>query len=116
MMWRAKSARPKLAAAEVSWERDAKARKEEEAAALAEAEAVAAAAAAEAAAERAARYRAAVAASLPPEPDADVGGAVSCRFTLPTGSTTRRRFAATDPLEAVFDYVRSVGGAGEGER
>lgn len=65
---------------------------------------------------RAERYRAALASALPPEPDVDLPGCVPCRFTLPDGSTRSRRFAATDPLAAVFDFVRSVGGAGEGER
>ena len=39
-----------------------------------------------------------------------------CRFSLPDGKTHVRRFAPTDPLRAVFDYVRSLGGAGEGEK
>ena len=30
-----------------------------------------------------------------PEPDADVAGAVPCRFTLPDGKTHVRRFAPT---------------------
>ncbi len=94
-------------------EREVFAREEEERrAAAAEA---AAAAAAEAAA-RAERFRAAVSERLPVEPDADAaGGCVPCRFQLPDGRTVTRRFAPTDPLAAVFDYVISAGGAGEGE-
>jgi hypothetical protein len=69
-----------------------------------------------AAAERAARYRAAMLERLPVEPAVDAaGGCVPCRFQLPDGRTVTRRFAPTDPLDAVFDYVRSAGGAGEGE-
>jgi hypothetical protein len=53
---------------------------------------------------------------LPVEPAVDAaGGCVPCRFQLPDGRTVTRRFAPTDPLDAVFDYVRSAGGAGEGE-
>ena len=94
-------------------EREGFAREEEErrAAEAAEAEAARAAAAA-----RAERYRAAVSERLPVEPDADAaGGCVPCRFQLPDGRTVTRRFAPTDPLAAVFDYVISAGGAGEGE-
>ena len=69
-----------------------------------------------AAAARAERSRAAVSERLPVEPDADAaGGCVPCRFQLPDGRTVTRRFAPTDPLAAVFDYVISAGGAGEGE-
>ena len=94
-------------------EREGFAREEEERRAAAEAEAAAAAAAA---AERAERFRAAVSERLPVEPDADAaGGCVPCRFQLPDGRTVTRRFAPTDPLAAVFDYVISAGGAGEGE-
>ena len=61
-------------------------------------------------------FRAAVSERLPVEPDADAaGGCVPCRFQLPDGRTVTRRFAPTDPLAAVFDYVISAGGAGEGE-
>ena len=94
-------------------EREGFAREEEERRAAEEAEAAAAAAAA---AERAERFRAAVSERLPVEPDADAaGGCVPCRFQLPDGRTVTRRFAPTDPLAAVFDYVISAGGAGEGE-
>lgn len=104
------------AAAAAAQERDDKRRKEEETAAAAAAEAARKSAQAAAAAARAERYRAAIASALPPEPDpAVVAGAVACRFTLPDGTTRVRRFAPTDPLQAVFDFVRSVGGAGEGE-
>ena len=69
-----------------------------------------------AAAERAARYRDSMSERLPVEPAVDAaGGCVPCRFQLPDGRTVTRRFAPTDPLDAVFDYVRSAGGAGEGE-
>ena len=95
-------------------EREGFAREEEERRAAEAAEAEAAKEAAAAA--RAERYRAAVSERLPVEPDADAaGGCVPCRFQLPDGRTVTRRFAPTDPLAAVFDYVISAGGAGEGE-
>ena len=88
-----------------------------------EAEEAEEAAAREAAAERAARYRAAMAARVPPEPargdddgaDSAFVAVVALRFALPDGSTRTRRFAPSDPIRAAFDFVRAVGGAGEGE-
>lgn len=94
-------------------EREELAREEEERRAVAAERAVKEAAVK---AERAERYRAAASGRLPVEPDADAaGGCVPCRFQLPDGRTVTRRFAPTDPLAAVFDYVISAGGAGEGE-
>ena len=100
--------------------RGARGKRKERIAAAREAEE---AAAREAAAERAARYRAAMAAALPPEPAPGDGNddegadfaATALRFALPDGSTRTRRFAPSDPIRAAFDFVRAVGGAGEGE-
>lgn len=83
------------AAAEASRDKDDARRKEEEEAAMAAEREERRAVEAAAAAARAERYRAAVASALPPEPDADVAGAVPCRFTLPDGKTYTRRFAPT---------------------
>ena len=116
----AESARLAAAAAAARDADDAR-RAREEAERIAAAREAEEAAAREAAADRAARYRAAMAAGLPPEPargdegtDADLA-AVALRFALPDGSTRTRRFAPSDPIRAAFDFVRAVGGAGEGE-
>jgi ubiquitin fusion degradation protein 1 len=120
----AESARVAAAAAAAMDADDARREREEKERIVAAREAEEAAAR-EAAAERAARYRAAMAAALPPEPagDGDDEGddagadfaAMALRFALPDGSTRTRRFAPSDPIRAAFDFVRAVGGAGEGE-
>ena len=118
----AESARLAAAAAAARDADDAR-REREEKERIAAAREAEEAAAREAAAERAARYRAAMAAALPPEPawgdgDDDAGAdfaAMALRFALPDGSTRTRRFAPSDPIRAAFDFVRAVGGAGEGE-
>ena len=118
----AESARLAAAAAATRDADDARRAREEEKRTR-EAEEAEKAAAREAAAERAARYRAAMAARVPPEPargdddgaDSAVVAVVALRFALPDGSTRTRRFAPSDPIRAAFDFVRAVGGAGEGE-
>ena len=118
----AESARLAAAAAAARDADDARRAREEEKRTR-EAEEAEEAAAREAAAERAARYRAAMAARVPPEPargdddgaDSAVVAVVALRFALPDGSTRTRRFAPSDPIRAAFDFVRAVGGAGEGE-
>ena len=118
----AESARLAAAAAAARDADDARRAREEEKRTR-EAEEAEEAAAREAAAERAARYRAAMAARVPPEPargdddgaDSALVAVVALRFALPDGSTRTRRFAPSDPIRAAFDFVRAVGGAGEGE-
>lgn len=113
----AESARLAAAAAAARDADDARRAREEEKRTR-EAEEAEEAAAREAAAERAARYRAAMAARVPPEPargDDDGADCVALRFALPDGLTRTRRFAPSDPIRAAFDFVRAVGGAGEGE-
>ena len=118
----AESARLTAAAAAARDADDARRAREEEKRTR-EAEEAEEAAAREAAAERAARYRAAMAARVPPEPargdddgaDSAFVAVVALRFALPDGSTRTRRFAPSDPIRAAFDFVRAVGGAGEGE-
>ena len=118
----AESARLAAAAAAARDADDARRAREEEKRTR-EAEEAEEAAAREAAAERAARYRAAMAARVPPEPargdddgaDSALVAVVALRFALPDGSTRTRRFAPSDPIRAAFDFVRAVGGVGEGE-
>ena len=81
------------------------------------------AAAREAAAERAARYRAAMAARVPPEPargdddgaDSAVVAVVALRFALPDGSTRTRRFGALGSHPRGVRFRARGGRAGEGE-
>lgn len=80
------------------------------AAAAMEAEEVAAAEAAAEAARRKA-IQDAKAAALPEEPSADVP-AVACLFRFPDGSRHSRRFALTQPISHLFDFVDSKGGSG----
>jgi hypothetical protein len=67
-------------------------------------------------AKRAGRYRAAFTSSLPPEPDADVEGAVPCRFTLPDGKTHLRRFAPTVRISFFCFFVSFGFLASDGKR
>ena len=71
---------------------------------------------------RAAAFRAAAHASLPPEPDSgddetekEKRAVTRARFAFPDGATRTRRFRASDPLASAFAFVRALGGAGERE-
>ena len=82
---------------------------------------------------RAAAFRAAAHASLPPEPDPESESGenletesdftkkkkravtVTARFAFPDGATRTRRFRASDPLASAFAFVRALGGASERE-
>jgi hypothetical protein len=75
---------------------------------------------------RAAAFRAAAYASLPPEPDPDETDSsgddetekravARARFAFPDGATRTRRFRASDPLASAFAFVRALGGASERE-
>lgn len=69
-----------------------------------EAEEAAAAAASQAAAELQ-HVLASKASRLPPEPSISTPGSLQVVIRLPTGSRKGRRFLASDPLQAVFDFV-----------
>ena len=84
-------------------------REEEERAAAEAAVAVAAeAAAAATAAEERSRAIAAASDNLPEEPAAGDQGVVDVAIRLPDGRRVRRRFAKTDPLQAIFSFLVSA--------
>ena len=86
------------------------AKREEEERAAAEAAAVAAveAEAAAVAAEERSKAIAAAANALPDEPKAGEEGVVDVAIRLPDGRRVRRRFAKTDPLQAIFSFLVSA--------
>ena len=88
----------------------AAAKREEEERAAAEAAAVAAveAEAAAVAAEERSKAIAAAANALPDEPKAGEEGVVDVAIRLPDGRRVRRRFAKTDPLQAIFSFLVSA--------
>lgn len=80
---------------------------------LAQAAAEEAAAHAEADAARRERSRALKAAALPLEPPAGAPQPhATCLFRMPDGGRASRRFTLQQPLQALFDFVDSVGAGG----
>lgn len=86
----------------------AKREEEERAAAEAAALAAAEAEAAAVAAEERSKAIAAAADALPDEPNAGEEGIVDVAIRLPDGRRVRRRFAKTDPLQAIFSFLVSA--------
>lgn len=42
---------------------------------------------------------------LPPEPPADATGTTAIRIRMPDGTKLQRRFSASTPMQAVYDYI-----------